>query len=108
MENKLVVATGSSSEGSKLSSGRRIQPQASFHVNRNVFNLIEELTKDPDVDISSRIADAVDADFPTEYFLPSPMAMDDSVARVSDNKEIKFEQGQWCEYLGKDSTSSYF
>jgi hypothetical protein len=100
MENKLVVAVDSSN---RMLSGRRIQNQESFHINKHVFDLIEEVTQDPDADISSRIPQAVDADFPTESFLPSPMAMDDSVIRSPENKEIKFEQGQWCEYLGNDS-----
>ena len=106
MNDKLkaqVLAAGmGSSSFSFRTSGKRIERQGSFYQQRHVQELIDDYKKDPTIDLDDRIPSAVDGDFPPLHHFPTPDEMDESVTMQPKDKRVKFEKGQWCEYLGRD------
>jgi hypothetical protein len=79
-----------------------LQRDPSFHFQKHVQQLVDELRANPQLDIEERIAAAVDADFPPVINHPTPEDMDAAVSMPSSDPDVKFEKGQWCEYLGDD------
>lgn len=74
----------------------------SFHLQKNLRNLIQTLIADPNADVADKIEEAVDIDFPLVHYFPTSENVDDAVLNEPPDSRLKFEQGQWCEYHGLD------
>lgn len=75
----------------------------SFQLHASMYQVIEALEQNPDLpDLDQRVEDAVNKDFPTSRRFPTAQDMEDAIYRHPTNPKLKFEQGQWCEYLGMD------
>jgi len=85
-------------------STRLMNRQGSFHLQRNIHQLVQEYEKEGNAlgGIEDRVAKAVDADFPLARPRPLPEDMDNSVMHHPSNPKIKFDKGQYCEFMGRD------
>ena len=79
-----------------------IQRQPSFYMHLHVQALIDEFKRNPSMDLEEKIGEAIEGDFPTVRHFPTPPEMDASVTQQPTNPKVKFEKGQWCEYLDMD------
>ncbi|KAH9255263.1 hypothetical protein BASA81_006703 [Batrachochytrium salamandrivorans] len=75
----------------------------SLRLHASVDEVIAELELNPSMPgLREKIQLAVLKDFPQVLASPTEENMEDSVGRELSSTKLKFEPGQWCEYLGLD------
>ena len=92
---------GYSFSGSGSTKKLALRRDPSFHFQKHIKEVVDAYKADPTIDLEPRVAEAVESDFPDAYSDPTPADMDAALNEPT-NKKIKFEKGQWCEYLGGD------